>query len=111
MRTWICTLLAVLAALEAGCSRVPAGGSSIDRDLMEITVPQLQALYRSRKYTVTEVVRWHIARVRQYNGIYGAVQNLDEQTALATVARVGTTPYIREGTEKFLAEFGPAQTA
>jgi Asp-tRNA(Asn)/Glu-tRNA(Gln) amidotransferase A subunit family amidase len=26
-----------------------------------------------------------------------------------TVARVGTLPYIREGTEKFLAEFGPAQ--
>ena len=26
-----------------------------------------------------------------------------------TVARVGTIPYIREGTEKFLAEFGPAQ--
>jgi Asp-tRNA(Asn)/Glu-tRNA(Gln) amidotransferase A subunit family amidase len=27
----------------------------------------------------------------------------------ATVARVGTVPYIREGTEKFLGEFGPAQ--
>jgi Asp-tRNA(Asn)/Glu-tRNA(Gln) amidotransferase A subunit family amidase len=27
----------------------------------------------------------------------------------ATVARVGTFPYIREGTEKFLAEFGPPQ--
>jgi Asp-tRNA(Asn)/Glu-tRNA(Gln) amidotransferase A subunit family amidase len=26
-----------------------------------------------------------------------------------TVARVGTTPYIREGTEKFLAVYGPAQ--
>jgi Asp-tRNA(Asn)/Glu-tRNA(Gln) amidotransferase A subunit family amidase len=26
-----------------------------------------------------------------------------------TVARVGTVPYIREGTEKFLGEFGPAQ--
>jgi amidase len=26
-----------------------------------------------------------------------------------TVARVGTLPYIREGTEKFLAEFGPSQ--
>ena len=25
------------------------------------------------------------------------------------VSRVGTTPYIREGTEKFLAEYGPAQ--
>ncbi len=27
----------------------------------------------------------------------------------AVVSRVGTVPYIREGTDKFLAEFGPAQ--
>ena len=27
----------------------------------------------------------------------------------ATVARVGTFPYVREGTEKFLAEYGPTQ--
>jgi amidase len=89
MRTGICTFLAVFAVLEAGCSRVPAGGSSseMDRDLMEVTIPHLQALYRSHKYTVTDVVRWHIARVRKYNGIYGAVQNLDERTALATAAR------------------------
>jgi Asp-tRNA(Asn)/Glu-tRNA(Gln) amidotransferase A subunit family amidase len=26
-----------------------------------------------------------------------------------TIARVGTFPYVREGTEKFLAEYGPAQ--
>jgi amidase len=59
----------------------------MDRDLMEITVPQLEALYRTRKYTVTDVVRWHIARVRKYNSIYGAVQNLDERNALAAAAR------------------------
>jgi Asp-tRNA(Asn)/Glu-tRNA(Gln) amidotransferase A subunit family amidase len=89
MRTWVCALLAILATLEAGCSRAPVAGSSLeaDRDLMEITVPQLHALYRSGKYRVTEVVRWHIARVRKYNPIYGAVQNLDEQNALATAAR------------------------
>ena len=28
-----------------------------------------------------------------------------------TVARVGTVPYIREGTEKFLAEFGPGSSS
>ena len=27
-----------------------------------------------------------------------------------TIARVGTFPYVREGTEKFLAEDGPAQS-
>ncbi len=89
MRTWLCALLVVLTTLEAGCSRAPAAGSSseTDRDLMEVTVPRLQALYRSRRYSVTDVVRWHIARNRKYNGIYGAVQNLDEKNALATAAR------------------------
>ena len=59
----------------------------MDRDLLEVTIPHLEELYRSHKYTVTEVVRWHIARVEKYNGIYGAVQNLDVSGALATAAR------------------------
>jgi Asp-tRNA(Asn)/Glu-tRNA(Gln) amidotransferase A subunit family amidase len=89
MRIGIRALLIALVALETGCSRAPAAGSSseIDRDLMEITVPRLQALYHSRKYSVLDVVRWHIARIRKYNGIYGAVQGLDEHNALATAAR------------------------
>ena len=49
----------------------------MDRDLLEVTVPQLEQLYRSHKYTVTQVVRWYIARIEKYNGIYRAVQNLD----------------------------------
>ena len=37
--------------------------AQMDRDLMEITIPQLQAMYRSRRYTVTEVVEWYMARI------------------------------------------------
>jgi Asp-tRNA(Asn)/Glu-tRNA(Gln) amidotransferase A subunit family amidase len=59
----------------------------MDRDLMEITIPQLEQLYASHKYTVTEVVRWYAARIEKYNGIYRAVQNLDMPGALATAAR------------------------
>lgn len=59
----------------------------MDRDLLEITIPQLQTLYRSHKYTVTEVVRWHIRRIRKYNGIYRAVQTLDERGALDVAVR------------------------
>ena len=59
----------------------------MDRDLIEVTIPQLEHLYRSHKYTVTEVVRWYIARIEKYNGIYRAVQNLDVPGALATAAR------------------------
>ena len=54
---------------------------------MEVTIPQLETFYTSHKYTVTEVVRWHIARVGKYNPIYRAVQNLDEAGALAAAAR------------------------
>jgi amidase len=59
----------------------------MDRDLMEITIPQLEQLYAGHKYTVTEVVRWYMARIQKYNGIYRAVQNLDMPGALATAAR------------------------
>jgi len=78
-----------IAVFEIACGRSPAGStqSSIDRDLMEVTVPQLEDLYRAHKYTVTEVVKWHIARAKKYNGIYRAVQNFDEAGALQRAAR------------------------
>jgi len=59
----------------------------MDRDLLEVTIPQLEQLYRSHKYTVTEVVRWYMARIEKYNGIYRAMQNLDVSGAFATAAR------------------------
>ena len=65
----------------------PGKQESIDRDLLEITVPQLEELYRTHKYTVTDVVRWSMARIARYNGIYRAVQTLDESGALATASR------------------------
>jgi amidase len=73
----------------------------MDRDLMEITIPQLEQLYANHKYTVTEVVQWHVARIQKYNGIYRAVQNLDLTGALATAARedadakAGGTGFVR----------------
>jgi Asp-tRNA(Asn)/Glu-tRNA(Gln) amidotransferase A subunit family amidase len=59
----------------------------MDRDLMEVTIPQLEQFYRSRQYTVTEVVHWYLARIEKYNGIYRAVQTVDVAGALATAAR------------------------
>ncbi len=60
---------------------------AMDRDLLEVTIPQLEQMYRSHKYTVTEVVHWYLARIARYNGIYRAVQNFDLQSALDTAAR------------------------
>ena len=59
-----------------------------DRDLMEITIPKLEELYRTQQYTVTEVVRWYLGRIEKYNGIYRAVQTLDDTGALAAAARL-----------------------
>ena len=92
-----CYVLVLLFLLGAGGLYAQTGTASternatqatIDRDLLEVTVPQLEQLYRSHKYTVTQVVRWYIARIERYNGIYRAVQNLDAPGALATAARL-----------------------
>jgi amidase len=60
---------------------------AMDRDLLEVTIPQLQKMYLSHKYTVTEVVNWYLARIARYNGIYRAVQTVDSKGALAVAAR------------------------
>jgi len=60
----------------------------IDRDLMEITIPKLEELYRTHQYTVTDIVRWYIDRIERYNGIYRAVQTLDVAGALAAAGRL-----------------------
>jgi amidase len=95
IRVGFCYFLIVLT-VAGGSLHAQATGSSmsksasqhaVDRDLLEVTIPQLEELYRSHKYTVTEVVKWYMARIARYNGIYRAVQTLDEKGALATAAR------------------------
>ena len=84
-----------LAAFAVGCGSLgaqtkaaPAANSAaMDRDLTEVTVPRLEALYKSHKYTVTQVVQWYLARIEKYNGIYRAVQYVDAKGALETAAR------------------------
>ena len=72
--------------LFLGLSSFSLAQSSIDRDLLETDIPRLHQLYRAHKYTVTQVVNWYLARIAKYNGIYGALQNLDPD-ALSTAAR------------------------
>jgi len=61
--------------------------SSMDHDLLEVTIPRLETFYRDHKYTVTQVVRWYLNRIHRYNGIYGALEYVDQAGALATAAR------------------------
>ncbi|UWZ84496.1 amidase [Occallatibacter riparius] len=72
-----------------------ASGSDMDRDLLEVSVPQLEQFYSGHRYTVTQVVNWYIARIRRYNGVYGAIEDLDVKGALETAARLdsdGSSP-------------------
>ncbi len=79
-------LLLLLLLTAPVCAQFPSH-AAIDRDLMDVTVDRLHQLYREHRYTVTQVVQWHLDRIARYNGIYRSVQTLEAQTALATAAR------------------------
>jgi amidase len=98
MRVGLLYFLAVAAVLSTTLNAQTAASatnpttnhiaqSAIDRDLLEVTIPRLEEMYRSHKYTVTQVVQWYLSRIARYNGIYRAVQTVDEKGALATAAR------------------------
>jgi amidase len=73
--------LALLTTQAAGSQQ-----AAIDRDLLEVTIPKLEKMYVTHKYTVTQVVQWYLARIAAYNGIYRAVQTVDAKAALATAS-------------------------
>src|SRR5579859_6493059 len=85
MRRLVLILAIALPALSQG-NFVPAH-EQMDRDLMEVTVDHLHAFYRDHRYTVTQVVQWHLDRIARYNGIYRAVQTVNTKSALAEAAR------------------------
>jgi len=79
-------------SVAVSCRETPAPAetpvtSAMDRDLIDVTVPRLRQLYAEKKYTVTEVVRWHLDRIDRYNPIYGAVETVLRDEALAAAQR------------------------
>lgn len=88
--------LASLFGIAAAChatSKAPVR-AAIDRDLLDVTVPQLHRLYAEKKYTVRQVVQWHLDRIDRYNAVYGAIETVFRREALADAARQDseTTP-------------------
>ena len=70
-------------ALPSGLPVLPeAEQVRMDRDLMEIDIPRLHALYARHVYTVAQVTRWYLTRIAKYNGIYRDVQTVDVKGAL-----------------------------
>lgn len=89
-RSFAIVSLAALLSGTIACRATPGApalGTAIDRDLMDVTVPQLHRLYVEKKYTVTQVVRWHLDRIDRYNGVYGAIETVFRDEALAEAAR------------------------
>ena len=58
--------------------------SAMDRDVIDVMVPRLRQLGADKKYTVTQVVQWHLDRIDRYSGVYGAVETVLRDRALAT---------------------------
>jgi amidase len=80
--------VALCFALAAGmisplAAQEQTAQNPIDKDLFEVTVPQLEALYAAHKYTVRQVVEWHLKRIHRYNGIYKPIETVMEKQALA----------------------------
>lgn len=90
--SFVAVCLAVLAFPLLAQTAPPDANASIDRDLMEVTVPRLEQFYVSHKYTVTQVVNWYIARIRRYNPVYGPVEFLNANEALALAAQLDAEP-------------------
>jgi amidase len=59
----------------------------LDEDLMDVTVDRLHELYCQHRYTVAQVVQWHLDRIARYNGIYRAVQTVNGKFALIEAER------------------------
>jgi Asp-tRNA(Asn)/Glu-tRNA(Gln) amidotransferase A subunit family amidase len=77
----------VAIALAAPGISTTAAPAHMDQDLLEVTVPRLESYYAQHKYTVTQVVKWHLERIRRYDGIYRAIETVMESEALAAAAR------------------------
>ena len=90
MRLLLCAALLAAPALAAEHTSPPPHQAAIDRDLMDVSVTRLHAMYREHRehrYTVTQVVQWHLKRIARYNGFYQALQTVTANTALAEAAR------------------------
>ncbi|WP_044176510.1 amidase [Granulicella mallensis] len=78
---------AVLSAQSSSPAPERAAHAVMDHDLTDVSVDRLHELYREHRYTVTEVVQWHLDRIARYNGVYRAVQTVTAKAALTEAGR------------------------
>jgi Asp-tRNA(Asn)/Glu-tRNA(Gln) amidotransferase A subunit family amidase len=85
--TAIIALVGAVACQDSGDTRAAESTPAMDRDLLDVTVPRLRQLYADKKYTVSQVVKWHLDRIDRYNPVYGAIETVLRDRALAAAAR------------------------
>src|SRR5579859_940987 len=93
MRKNTLRLLAVLGALSPACGLA----DRMDRDLMEVTIPQLHRYYEQHRYTVPQVVDWYLARIARYNGAYRPLEQVFDAEARALARREAAEPAAAHG--------------
>ena len=101
-----CRLAELVVGVCAACLAFAADAEApthtaaeMDRDLMEVTITQLQRYYEQGKYTVADVVNWYLERIARYNGNYRAIEQVFDADARAAAAR--------EDAEARTAQHGP----
>lgn len=78
----VCGVAVLTGAVSLGAQGSnPPNIGTMDHDLIEISVPQLEALYSAHKYTVTQVTQWYLDRIDRYDGTYRAMLHVDRKEA------------------------------
>ncbi|MBW8869407.1 MAG: amidase, partial [Acidobacteriales bacterium] len=72
----LATFAVAAACQDRSAPATAAPNAAVDRDLLDVTVPRLRQLYADKKYTVIDVVKWHLDRIDRYNGVYGAIETV-----------------------------------
>lgn len=93
-RIWIpvaCGMAILTGAIPFGAQRPAPNPGTMDRDLIEVSVPQLEALYAKHKYTITQVTQWYLDRIDRYDGTYRAMLHVDHEEALRRAAEEDAT--------------------
>jgi amidase len=100
MRKHLLQLAIVLIALSQSPSfaaQAAPTSTGMDRDLVEVTIPQLHRYYEQHKYTVSQVVDWYLARIARYNGAYKPLEQVFETEARALARREDAEPAASRG--------------
>lgn len=97
--TVVTVIASVILAAACGAPSAPAPGAvpandtpALDRDLLDVTVERLHRYYSERKFTVAQVVQWHLDRIDRYNGVYQAIEHVFRDEALKRAAELDAEP-------------------